>query len=179
MATYEGVDVEEKEEAIELLRDQMRVEGKLIALYEKSHKEIENLPVRHLLHTIQLDSMKHIDICNIAIEILRGEDVLAEEKVDLIRGLEEHVELEEGSIQRAEQILDNVWIQENKAVGELIKKLRDDEKRHHETLKRLSKKTFFRLDPRDFGVIMRGTEFAEERYRRSKEYWSRQKKKEG
>jgi len=42
-----------------------------------------------------------------------------------------------------------------------------DEKRHnHEALKKLSEKTFFRLDPQDFTVIMRGTEFAEERYSR-------------
>jgi rubrerythrin len=53
----------------------------------------------------------------------------------------------------------------------LIKKLRDDEKRHHDTLKKLSEKTFFRLDPYDFTVIMRGSEFAEARYKRSKEFW--------
>ena len=51
------------------------------------------------------------------------------------------------------------------------RKLRDDEKRHHDTLKKLSEKTFFRLDPNDFTVIMRGTVFAEERYKRSKEFW--------
>lgn len=178
MGMYVGKEEGEKEEAIRLLREQIEVEGKLVGLYERSHKEIGNQPVRHLLHMIQLDSRKHIDICQTAIEILRGEDVLSEEKRDLIRGLKEHVELEEGSIKRADRILKNVWIMENKAVGELIKKLRDDEKRHHEALKKLSEKTFFRLDPGDFAVIMRGEEFAEERYKRSKEFWSRQEKEE-
>jgi rubrerythrin len=154
------------------------VEGRLVALYEKAHREIENLPVRRLLHLIQLDSLKHIDICQTAIEVLRGEEVFSEEKVDLIKGLREHVDLEEGSIKRANDILNNVWIRENQAVGELIKKLRDDEKLHHEALKRLSEKTFFRLDPQDFGVILRGLEFAEDRYKRSKDYWGRQEKKE-
>jgi len=171
MSAYTDVQKKEKAEAIRLLKEQIQVEGRLVGLYEKSHKEIENRPVRHILHTIQLDSRKHIDICQTAIEILEGEDVLKDEKRELLTGVKEHVELEEGSIRRADEILNNVWIRENKAVEELIKKLRDDEKRHHDTLKKLSEKTFFRLDPNDFTVIMRGSEFAEARYKRSKEFW--------
>lgn len=165
------MEEKERQEAIRLLREQMQVEGKLVGLYEKTHREIENRPVRHLLHMIELDSRKHIDICQTAIEILEGEDVLEDERRELLTGVREHVELEEGSIERANKILQNVWIRENKAVGELLKKLRDDERRHHDALKKLSEKTFFRLDPQDFTVIMRGTEFAEERYRRSREFW--------
>ena len=41
-----------------------------------------------------------------------------------------------------------------------------------------AKKTFFRLDPEDFGVILRGPEFAEERYKRSKEFWDKKEKAE-
>ena len=54
----------------------------------------------------------------------------------------------------------------------------DEKRRHHEALKKLSEKTFFRLDPQDFTVIMRGTEFAEERYSRSEEFWSKREKEE-
>jgi len=54
----------------------------------------------------------------------------------------------------------------------------DEKRRHHEALKKLSEKTFFRLDPQDFTVIMRGTEFAEERYSRSRELWSKREKGE-
>jgi len=171
MSVHDELEEKERQEAIRLLREQMQVEGKLVGLYEKTHREIENRPVRHLLHMIELDSRKHIDICQTAIEILEGEDVLEDERRELLTGVREHVELEEGSIERANKILQNVWIRENKAVGELLKKLRDDEKRHHDALKKLSEKTFFRLDPQDFTVIMRGTEFAEERYRRSREFW--------
>jgi rubrerythrin len=171
MSVHDELEEKERQEAIRLLREQMQVEGKLVGLYEKTHREIENRPVRHLLHMIELDSRKHIDICQTAIEILEGEDVLEDERRELLTGVREHVELEEGSIERANKILQNVWIRENKAVGELLKKLRDDERRHHDALKKLSEKTFFRLDPQDFTVIMRGTEFAEERYRRSREFW--------
>ncbi len=171
MSAYADVQKKEKAEAIRLLKEQIQVEGRLVGLYEKSHKEVENRPVRHILHMIQLDSRKHIDICQTAIEILEGKDVLKDERKELLTGVKEHVELEKGSIERADEILKNVWIRENKAIQELIKKLRDDEKRHHDTLKKLSEKTFFRLDPYDFTVIMRGSEFAEARYKRSKEFW--------
>ncbi len=83
--------------------------------------------------------------------------------------MREHVELEAGSIERANRMLRNVWVRENRGLEEMLRKLRDDERRHHETLKRLAEKPFFRFDPRDFVVVMRGLEFAEERYRRQRE----------
>lgn len=167
-----------KEEAIEFLREQIKVEGKLVGLYEQTAPQIENKPVRHLLHTIQLDSMKHIDICQTAIEILQGEDVLKEEKTELKEGLREHVKLEEGSIERANEILKNIWIRENKAVAELIKKLRDDERRHTETLRKLAGKRFFRWDPEDMTLLFRDEEWVDKRYGRSKEFWSKEEKSE-
>lgn len=111
-----------------------------------------------------------IDICHTAIEILQGRDVFTEHKDDLIKGLKEHMELEEDSIKRANTMLKSVWISENQALKVLIEKLRDDERRHHNSLKKLSENPFFRIDPRDFTVIIRGEEFAEARYRRSKEF---------
>jgi rubrerythrin len=159
-----------KEEVIQLLREQIKVEGGLIALYEKTAPDVTNKPVRHLLHMIRLDSQKHIDICQAAIDILRGEDVLQQEKQELVKGLNEHVKMEEDSIKRAEEIMKNEWIKQNAALSELIKKLRDDEKRHTEALKKLTKKTFFRLNSDDWNVLFRGIEFADERYERAKKY---------
>jgi rubrerythrin len=157
-----------RQEAIALLREQMELEGKLVGLYEKTAPTIENRPVRHLLHMIELDSRKHIDICQTVIEVLEGEDVFSEHKEELVQGLKDHIEMEEGAIQRAEILLKNVWIRENKALSELIKKLRDDEKHHTAALKKLSEKPFFRFRPGDFTVVFRGEEFAEDRYRREK-----------
>ena len=162
-----------KEEVMGLLREQIEVEGKLIGLYDKTASNTQNRPVRHLLHTIRLDSLKHIDICQTVLEILQGEDVLQEEKTELLEGLREHVELERGSIERMDEILKNIWIRENKAVTELIKKVRDDERRHTEALRKLTDKTFFRWDPNDMTLIFRDTEWADERYRRSREFWSK------
>ncbi len=149
-----------------------------MALYESIAPEVRNKVVGHLLRMIQLDSRKHIEICQAAIEVLEGEDVLSEDKPELLEGIRRHVRLEEGAIERADRILNNIWIRENQALNEMVKKLRDDERRHTETLKKLSQKAFFRFDPGDFTVIMRGPEFAEDRYRREKEYRERQKKAE-
>jgi len=166
----------ERQEIIGLLREQMKVEGRLVGLYENSAKEIESPPVRHILHMINLDSRKHIDICQIAIEILQGTDVFKEHKEDLLKGLKEHMELEEDSVKRANKLLRSTLISENQALKALIEKLRDDEKRHHNALKKLSEKPFFQINPNDFTVIFQGVDFAEDRYRRSKEFREKREK---
>lgn len=164
-----------RQEAIQMLKEQIKLEGELIGLYERTAPEMENNPVKHMLHMIELDSRKHIDICQTVIEVLEGEDVFSEHKEELVEGLKDHIKMEEGAVQRAETLLKNVWIRENKALTELIKKLRDDEKHHTSALKKLSEKPFFRFLPGDFTVVFRGEEFAEERYKREKESRERQK----
>jgi len=140
LSIHDERDEKERQEAIRLLREQMQIEGELVGLYERTAGEISSQPVRHLLHMINMDSRKHIDICQTAIEILEGGDVLREEKGALLAGMEEHLRLEEESIERDNKILRNIWIRENKALTELIRSMRDDEKRHHQALKRLSRK---------------------------------------
>jgi len=76
-----------------------------VGLYEWTAPSIENKPVMHLLHMIELDSRKHIDICQTVIEILEGKDVFKENKEELIKGLQEHIEMEQGAIERTEKIL--------------------------------------------------------------------------
>ena len=61
MSVTDKWEEEERKEIIELLREQMKVEGRLVGLYENSAKELKSTPVRHLLHMINLDSWKHID----------------------------------------------------------------------------------------------------------------------
>ena len=170
MSVTDKWEEKEKQEIIGLLREQMRVEGRLVELYENSAKELTNTPVRHLLHMINLDSRKHIDICHTVIDILQGRDVFKEHKSDLLKGLKEHMELEEDSVKRANKLLKSNLINMNKVLKALIEKLRDDEKRHHDALKKLSEKPFFHIDPNDFTVIFQGEGFAEERHRRSKEF---------
>ncbi|UCH02753.1 MAG: hypothetical protein JSV20_02915 [Candidatus Bathyarchaeota archaeon] len=160
-------DEKEKEEAIDILTKQLETEYKLVSLYEETEKAIKSSAVRHLLHMIQLDSKKHIDICQLVIDILQGEEVLKEEKEDLKKGLQRHIELENEALEKANKLLRNVWIREIEGLQELVKKWRSDEKEHHKALKKLAEKPFIRISERDFFSAFKTTEELEERYRKT------------
>lgn len=160
MKSRKEMEERKKDEVLDLLRKQLEIEGELVNLYGKTLSDIESSPVRHLLHMIELDSRKHIDICLAAIEVLQGEDIL-KSKSELTEGLQKHIELEKDSIDRAGKILKNIWIRENKGLNELIKKLRNDEKEHHKALKNLAKKEFFQVEYGDLYGVFRDPE---ERY---------------
>jgi len=170
MESRKEMEERKKDEVLDLLRKQLEIEGELVTLYGKTLSDIESSPVRHLLHMIELDSRKHIDICLTAIEVLQGEDILKSEKTELTEGLQRHIALEKDSIERANKILKNIWVRENKGLNELIRKLRNDEKEHHKALKNLAKKEFFQVAYGDLYGIFRDPE---ERYIK----YERQKKK--
>lgn len=77
----------EREEVIGLLHGQLKVEGELIRLYEETEAEIHSNAVKYMLHMIAMDSRKHIDICQTALEFLEGNDVLKSEKAEILKGL--------------------------------------------------------------------------------------------
>ena len=157
----------EKEDVINLLNKQIIVEGELVRLYKETEGEIKSRPVKHLLRMIELDSRKHIDICHTVIDILQGEELVKTEKEEVIQGLKRHIELEKESIDRANEILRNDWIRETSGLTELIKKLKDDEEKHHMALIKLTEKPFIRLDPSDLTVLFRDVEWLENREKRS------------
>lgn len=155
----------EKGEVIALLHNQIATEKKIIALlHNQTAKEIKSSPVRHLLHMIQLDSMKHVDICQAVIDVLQGDDVLKEEKKEIVEGMKRHLELEKKAIDTSKKILKNAWIDENAGLKELIKRLIKDEEEHHKTLRRLTDKTFFRIGFRDLSASFKTTAELDERY---------------
>ena len=134
----------EKTEVIDLLRLQIASEGQLVRMYEESARGIKSSPVMHLLHTMRLDSRKHIEVCQAVTETLEGQQFLAPEKRELVEGLERHLELEKEAIVRANKILDNSWIRETPTLRELVEKLRNDEIAHHKALLDLSERPFYR-----------------------------------
>ena len=143
----------ERQEVIDLLIAQVKVEAEAIAHHEKMADDINSPAVRMLIHTIQLDSRKHLEICNIVIAVLKGDEVLSQEKEEILEALKKHVELEEGSVDRVNKILKNVWIRESKGLNELIKKMREDERSHTDILKRIVGRSFFRENPFEFGMF--------------------------
>jgi hypothetical protein len=172
----EEVPKGEKNEVLDILRRQLQTEGELVGLYEGHERETENLAMKRLMQMYRLDSQRHINILQAAIEIIEGEEVYIENKKTLARTLKKHLELEEEALKTANKILNKVWIDENKGLKGLLQFWRDDEKRHHAGLKKLTSKIYFRIDSRDMVVLFRDEDFLEERYRRSKAFREKDKR---
>jgi rubrerythrin len=163
-----NTEKEERKLAVELLRKQIITEGKLVAQYKEFGEKVANLPVRRMLHMIMFDSQKHMEALQAAIENIQGNLVLKEDREELKEGLKRHIELEMESIKAAEMVLKFSWIRYTKGLKELLEGWRNEEKRHHQTLKKLSEKPFIMADPSDWVTLFRGDDELEERYLRSK-----------
>ena len=164
----------EKLEVVESLKKQIEVEGELIGLYDRSERGSNNKAMQRLMQIFRLDSQRHINILQAAIEIIEGEEAYIEDREPLAQTLGKHLELEKEALDNANQVLGKLWISENKGLKGLLEIWRDDEKRHHKTLRDLTSRPYFRLSNNDMVAIFRGEEFLEERYRRSKEFREKQ-----
>jgi len=168
----------EREEAISLLKNQIEIEGQLIDQYHEYGAKVGNPGVRRMLHMIMFDSQKHIEALQTVIDNLEGRDILKDDRMDLREGLRRHIELELESIKAAEKVLDYSWLRKTPGLKEIIEAWRDDEKRHHRMLKKLSEKSFIKVDPNDFSTMFRSDEQLEERYLRSKRMQEKLQEKE-
>jgi rubrerythrin len=141
MSVFDRED-REKEEVVTLLEEQLAAEAELINLFDETKNAVQSLFVRNLLHMMQLDSMKHLELCKSAISIIRGEDVYKPERDDMRAGLQRHLQLEGESVKRANQILQYEWLRETEGLKALIEILRNDERKHHKALQDMAKKRF-------------------------------------
>lgn len=163
-------DDKEKAEVVESLRKQLKIEGELIGLYETHEREAENKAMKRLMQMYRLDSQRHINILQAAIEVIEGENVFIEDRKPLAETLGKHLELEKEALDNANKILGKSWVDENKGLKGLLQMWRDDEKRHHAALKELTSKPYFRLGSNDMVALFRGEEFLEERHRRAEDF---------
>jgi hypothetical protein len=168
-------DKESKKEGVEMLRGQLKVEGELVGLYEKQERDSDNKAMKRVMQMFRLNSQRHINILEAAIEIIEGEEVFIEDKKPLAQTLEKHLALEKQALDNANKLLGKAWVDENKGLKGLLSLWREDEKRHHRAIKDLSSKTYLRLASNDMVALFRGEEFLEERYKKAKEFRERQK----
>lgn len=168
-------DLAEREEAKKVLRDQILIEGELISLYEKTAKEITNSLVQQMLRMIRHDSQKHIMMLSVIVDFLEGGEVFMQDRKGLADSLKRHLELEKESIQNGEALLKKEWLQDRKGHKAIIESWVEDEKRHHKFLKELSDKPFTPISSNDFATAFRDEEFFDERYRKSKAFWEKNK----
>jgi len=166
---------ESKAEAVATLIEQLAIEGQLVGLYDEYERASENKAMKRVMQMFRLDSQRHINIIQAAIEIIQGEEVYIEDRAPLKESFKKHLELEAEALKKADGVLKNVWVEENQGLKNLLKMWRDDEKMHHAALKTITSKPYFRMTSNDFVSMFRDEEFLEERYRRAKRFKEKQR----
>ena len=59
------------------------IEGKLVGLYDEYERNSENKAMKRVMQMFRLDSQRHINIIQAAIEIIQGEEVFIEDRAPL------------------------------------------------------------------------------------------------
>lgn len=149
----------ERGEALGTMREQLKTEEQLVDLYEKTSDLVIGEPARWLLHMLQMDSRKHVEIFRMAIEMLEGRTMKMEDRREVAVGLAKHMELEKASVERAEKLRRNPWVRENSGLSRLLETWSEDEREHHRTLQRLRDERFERQNILDAYTNYRRTAF--------------------
>lgn len=123
-----------KDELMEFLKGQIKVENQIVESLNSSLSEIGNPAVRGVLKGISLDSVKHAEMYASAVDLLtRVQPALSQKHLDKQRELvEKHVRLEAELIEKISKAMPSL---ENKKVKLLLGAILMDEKRHHQLLK--------------------------------------------
>ena len=123
-----------KDELVRFLKDQIKVENKIVDSLNKSLPAIGNPTVKGVLKGISLDSVKHAEMYSSAVTLMTTvSKALTQENLDEQKDLiEKHVRMEAELIQKIGKMLPSV---RDKKVKLLLEAILADEKRHHELLK--------------------------------------------
>jgi rubrerythrin len=116
------------------MKDQIKVENKIVESLDDSLPEIKNPTVRGVLKGISLDSVKHAEMYASAVALLTTvSKALTQENLDKQKDLvDKHIQMEAELIQKIKKTLPIV---KDKKVKLLLRAILADEKRHHELLK--------------------------------------------
>jgi rubrerythrin len=125
-----------KDELVKFLKDQIKIENKIVDSLNKSLPDIGNPAVKGVLKSISLDSVKHAEMYGSAVTLLTMvSKALTQENLDKQKDLvEKHIQMELELIQKIGKELPNV---KDKKVALLLEAILSDEKRHHELLKKV------------------------------------------
>jgi len=123
-----------KEELVKFLKDQIKIENKIVESLNKSLPEIGNPTVKGVLKGVSLDSVKHAEMYSSAVMLLTTvSKALTQENLDKQTDLvEKHIQMEAELIQKIGKTLPTV---KDKKVVLLLEAILSDEIRHHALLK--------------------------------------------
>mgnify|MGYP000061755385 CR=1 FL=1 len=125
-----------EDELIKFIKEQIKVENEIVDSLNKGVADISNPVVKETLKGISFDSMKHGEMYSAALKLLMGTTpALAQEQLDRQRELvEKHIRIEADLIKKISEALPSV---KNEKIKLLLNAILEDEKRHHELLKRV------------------------------------------
>ena len=123
-----------QEQLIGFIKKQILIEKEIVDSLNKGLLNVNNIPVKGVLRSISLDSVKHAELYSTALTMLTDvSTALKQENLDEQRALvEKHIELESELIQKLEEVLPTI---ENKKATFLLNAILTDERKHHELLK--------------------------------------------
>lgn len=121
-------------ELLQFLKDQIKLENKIVESLNKSLPALGNPAVKSVLKGISLDSVKHAEMYSSAVMLLTTvSKALTQENLDTQKDLiEKHIRMEAELIQKIGKRLPSV---SDKKVRLLLEAILTDEKRHHELLR--------------------------------------------
>ncbi len=125
-----------KGELLNFLKDQIKVEKKIVDSLNSSLVEMKNPAVKGVLKGISLDSAKHADMYGAAVKLLTEvSPALTQEHLDKQKSLvEEHIHLELELIEKISKKLPSI---KNEKVRLLLSAILQDETRHHKLLEKV------------------------------------------
>ena len=125
-----------KEELVEFLKEQVKVENKIVDALNKSLPEIDNPTVKGVLKGVSLDSVKHAEMYASAVRLMTTvSKALTQENLDKQKDLvERHIQMEADLIKKISKVLPTV---KDSKVKLLLSAILEDEKRHHGLLKQI------------------------------------------
>ena len=123
-------------ELVSFLKEQIKIENKIVDSINGALGEIGNPAVKSVLKGISLDSMKHAEMYDAAVKLLTSvSQALSQEHLDKQRELvEKHIRMEAELIGKISDVIPGI---ENGKVKLLLNAILLDERRHHELLKKV------------------------------------------
>lgn len=118
------------------IRRQIEIEREIVASLNEGVADIDNPAVKEVLKGISLDSTKHAGIYSAALELMtKTPKALTQEQLDRqVALVDRHIRMEAELIKRISEALPSI---EEEKIRFLLNAILEDEKRHHELLKRV------------------------------------------
>jgi len=121
-----------EKELVAFLKEQRKLEGKIVRSIDKALKNIRNPVVEAVLKGISLDSAKHAEIYRSATQIIAVAPALKEEEFNRLKDVVKwHIQNEEKLIDRLREAINKT---KDDRVKFLLESILADEKRHHDLL---------------------------------------------